>query len=186
MTYGAPVRQGRFSGLDIRRKESRNDGSALVFENVEIRQVGTFRKRNGIVRATDRKYPGPVNAVIPSRHCYFLEQWIYGIDPADGTGMTLEAGPAPAGRGRPLPVKNLDLAPGEAAGGAFMLLVWDLPVTRYLSGVRIRRKVDEDPVDETDGALIYDGVPIDIYIDIPVLRNVDYHYGVWTYWLQGA
>lgn len=193
MSYGTPVRQTKFRGLDLRRKESRNDGSALAFLNVDIRQVGSFSKRKGIIRIVDRVFPGAVNAIIPTRHCYTIEEFLFGIQGLPNNELNqLIAGPLPRGCGQPRPVK--DLAIEEDDDNTRLRLTWKMPGVGCVSGVRIMRKIDEDPlgVDDADALRVFDGpvqtrkiggVNTPFFDDSNIQENIRYHYGVFTFFI---
>lgn len=193
MSYGVPVRQTKFRGLDIRRKESRNDGSALEFLNVDVRQAGSFSKRKGIIRIVDRIFPGAVNAIIPTRHCYTIEEFLYGIEGTENNETNqLFGGPLPRGCGKPPDVHDLILI--EDDDKAEIELQWRMPQAGCISGVKIMRKIDEDPLgpNDVDAVRVFEGpvvtkkvggVDTGFFIDDTVDENVEYHYGVFTFFI---
>ncbi len=176
MTYGREQRFSNFTGLELRRKEARNDFSALEFSNIEIIQVGTAKKRDGIVRTVDQTFPRAINAIIPTRNCYFLEQFVIGNGGFGNPGL-LSRGLPPQGCGKPDPLLSIALM--EGAAPLSVTVTWVYPKDKCVEGVRIVRRTGQAPTGPEDAnadKIVDFQRRTTSFVDFGVVTGVQYFY----------
>ncbi len=179
MTYGRETLLRRFTGLETTRKEARNDFSSLVFKNFEILQVGTAKKRAGIIRTVDQTFGGPIISIVPTRNCYFIEKFLYaqvGTTPGLFTGLT----PRGCASVKPL----LSIALMELAAPLGVQVSWVYPKDKCVEGCRIVRRTGAPPTgpEDANADKITDFKRgTNSFIDLGVVMNVKYFYTGFTF-----
>ncbi len=87
--------------------------------------------------------------------------------------MTLTPGGSTSG-GTVNPVTNFQAVPGDTR----VDLSWVNPAGSF-DTVKILRQIGADPVDETDGTVVYNGTGTSVS-DTAVVNNTEYHYAAWV------
>lgn len=179
MTYGRETLLRRFTGLETTHKEARNDFSSLEFKNFEILQVGTAKKRAGVIRTVDQTFDGPIISIVPTRNCYFIEQFLYvemGPTPGIFTGLT------PRGCANPDPLLSITLA--ELANPIAVQVSWVYPKDKCVEGCRIVRRSGAPPTGPEDAnadKIIDFQRRTNSFIDLGVVTGVQYFYTGYTF-----